>query len=74
MNFHYKQKDGSVFLGKCVSWLNPFRYYHDVVHHPDLRMIDDCHMVKCKRCDVTGYADNKEPASMLKGNANDKQR
>lgn len=59
MNFHFEQPDGSVFIGKCVVWYNPFRYYHEVIHHPDIKLYDGEHLVTCKRCKLAGYKSPK---------------
>ena len=59
MNFHYEQPDGSVFIGKCSSWWNPFRRHHLPVHDLTVQLPNNDHLVTCQRCKLRGYAANR---------------
>ena len=56
MKLAWKQKDGSVFLGKCTAW---FSFGEHTVVHTDEPLEDGEHLVICKKCSGRGYALNR---------------
>lgn len=55
ISFNYRQKDGSIFLGKCRTW-NPFVSEHDPIHLYDITYKKGGHLVRCKRCGDHGVS------------------